>query len=31
MAIARDIILAHKGKLDLTSIENKGTTITILL
>lgn len=31
MAIARDIILAHKGKLDLTSVENKGTTITILL
>ncbi|WP_144527954.1 sensor histidine kinase KdpD [Peribacillus simplex] len=31
MAIAKDIILAHKGKLDLTSIENKGTTITILL
>lgn len=31
MAIARDIILAHKGKLDLTSIENKGTTITILI
>ena len=31
MAIARDIIHAHKGKLDLTSIENKGTTITILL
>lgn len=31
MAIARDIILAHKGKLDLTSIENKGTTITIIL
>ncbi|MGE6612245.1 sensor histidine kinase [Peribacillus sp. NPDC076916] len=31
MAIARDIILAHKGKIDLTSIENKGTTITILL
>ncbi|SIR94233.1 Signal transduction histidine kinase [Peribacillus simplex] len=31
MAIARDIILAHQGKLDLTSIENKGTTITILL
>jgi len=31
MAIARDIILAHKGKLDLTSIENKGTTIKILL
>ncbi|MBT2647794.1 HAMP domain-containing histidine kinase [Bacillus sp. ISL-34] len=31
MAIARDIILAHEGKLDLTSIENKGTTITILL
>jgi signal transduction histidine kinase len=31
MAIARDIILAHNGKLDLTSVENKGTTITILL
>jgi len=31
MAIARDIILAHKGKIDLTSVENKGTTITILL
>ncbi|MFS0766001.1 sensor histidine kinase [Peribacillus phoenicis] len=31
MAIARDIILAHKGKLDLTSVENKVTTITILL
>ncbi|MBO0997896.1 HAMP domain-containing histidine kinase [Bacillus sp. SD075] len=31
MAIARDIILAHKGKLDLTSLENKGTIITILL
>ncbi|MGE7595466.1 sensor histidine kinase [Peribacillus frigoritolerans] len=31
MAIARDIILAHKGKLDLTSIENRGTTITILM
>jgi signal transduction histidine kinase len=31
MAIARDIILAHKGKLNLTSVENKGTTITILL
>ncbi|MBT2664610.1 HAMP domain-containing histidine kinase [Bacillus sp. ISL-4] len=31
MAIARDIILAHKGKLDLSSIENKGTAITILL
>ncbi|MED3712098.1 HAMP domain-containing sensor histidine kinase [Peribacillus frigoritolerans] len=31
MAIARDIILAHKGKLDLTSIENKGTAITILI
>ncbi|CAH0249518.1 Alkaline phosphatase synthesis sensor protein PhoR [Peribacillus sp. Bi96] len=31
MAIARDIISAHNGKLDLTSLENKGTTITILL
>ncbi|WP_285768768.1 HAMP domain-containing sensor histidine kinase [Peribacillus sp. SI8-4] len=31
MAIARDIVLAHHGKIDLTSIENKGTTITILL
>lgn len=31
MAIARDIISAHNGKLDLTSVENKGTTITILL
>ncbi|MFD4819140.1 sensor histidine kinase [Peribacillus butanolivorans] len=31
MAIARDIILAHNGKIDLTSVENKGTTITILL
>ncbi|TQR21727.1 sensor histidine kinase [Psychrobacillus vulpis] len=31
MAIARDIILAHNGKLDLTSVENKGTSITILL
>ncbi|OME59373.1 MULTISPECIES: HAMP domain-containing sensor histidine kinase [Paenibacillus] len=31
MAIARDIIWAHEGKLDLTSVENTGTTITILL
>ncbi|MGG4265479.1 sensor histidine kinase [Peribacillus simplex] len=31
MAIARDIILAHNGKLNLTSVENEGTTITILL
>ncbi|QUG43419.1 HAMP domain-containing histidine kinase [Psychrobacillus sp. INOP01] len=31
MAIARDIILAHNGKVDLKSSENKGTTITILL
>lgn len=31
MAIARDIIWAHEGKLDMTSIENTGTTITILL
>jgi signal transduction histidine kinase len=31
MAIARDIIWAHEGKLDLTSTENIGTTITILL
>ncbi|MGE6377787.1 sensor histidine kinase [Peribacillus muralis] len=31
MAIARDIILAHHGKIELSSIENKGTTITILL
>ncbi|MFF2753648.1 sensor histidine kinase [Psychrobacillus sp. NPDC058041] len=31
MAIARDIILAHNGKIDLTSVENKGTAITILL
>lgn len=31
MAIARDIIWAHEGKLDLTSAENIGTTITILL
>lgn len=31
MAIARDIILAHNGTVDLTSSENKGTTITILL
>jgi len=31
MAIARDIILAHNGTVDLKSSENKGTTITILL
>lgn len=31
MAIAREIIWAHEGTLDLTSIENTGTTITILL
>lgn len=31
MAIARDIIWAHEGKLDLTSVENTGTIITILL
>ncbi|AIQ36608.1 hypothetical protein R50345_19385 [Paenibacillus sp. FSL R5-0345] len=31
MAIARDIIWAHEGKLDLASVENTGTTITILL
>lgn len=31
MAIARDIIWAHEGNLDMTSIENTGTTITILL
>jgi len=31
MAIARDIIWAHNGKLDLTSVEKIGTTITILL
>ncbi|OMD67890.1 hypothetical protein BSK62_06670 [Paenibacillus odorifer] len=31
MAIARDIIWAHEGKLDMTSIENTGTTIIILL
>ncbi|MNO54597.1 Alkaline phosphatase synthesis sensor protein PhoR [compost metagenome] len=31
MAIARDIILAHEGELDLKSDENIGTTITILL
>lgn len=31
MAIARDIIIAHNGTVDLTSSENKGTTITILL
>ncbi|MEH6944065.1 sensor histidine kinase [Bacillus sp. JJ722] len=31
MAIARDIILAHNGSLQLTSVENKGTTITICL
>ncbi|MFE3974716.1 MULTISPECIES: sensor histidine kinase [unclassified Peribacillus] len=31
MAIARDIILAHNGKLNLTSVENEGTTITLLL
>ncbi|WP_144510832.1 sensor histidine kinase KdpD [Bacillus sp. FJAT-22090] len=31
MAIARDIILAHSGKIHLNSIENEGTTISILL
>ncbi|MBK3495900.1 HAMP domain-containing histidine kinase [Viridibacillus sp. YIM B01967] len=31
MAIARDIIFAHHGDLELSSIENKGTKIVILL
>ncbi|MFJ7973719.1 sensor histidine kinase [Psychrobacillus sp. NPDC096389] len=31
LAIARDIIIAHNATVDLTSSENKGTTITILL
>lgn len=31
MAIARDIILAHNGKIDLKSSEDLGTTVTILL
>ncbi|MGF9978588.1 sensor histidine kinase [Viridibacillus arvi] len=31
MAIARDIIFAHNGDLQLTSALNEGTTITILL